>query len=139
MNRKEFLQKVGFGAAIALVPACVGGLATSCSSENPTVTAPKNVNFTIDVSTGALSANGGFLVINGIIIARTISGAFIAVSSACTHQGTTINYNSTNNNFVCPNHGAHFDSSGAVTQGPAAVNLTSYHTQLTGNTLNVYS
>jgi len=139
MNRKEFLQKVGFGAAIALVPVCVGGIATSCSSENPTITAPTNVNFTIDVSSGALSTNGGFLVINGIIIAKTMSGSFIAVSAACTHQGTNINYNSTNNNFICPNHGAHFNSSGVVTQGPASVNLTNYNTQLTGNMLKVYS
>lgn len=139
MNRKEFLQKVGFGAAIALVPICAGGLATSCSDEESKVAAPTNVNFTIDVSSGALATNGGFLVMKGIIIAKTLAGRFIAVAAACTHQGTTVNYVSTDNNFVCPNHQAHFDSSGVVTKGPAAVNLTSYQTKLNGNMLNIYS
>ena len=140
MTRKEFFEKVGIGVAIAIIPGCVGGLAASCSKEdNKTIAAPTNVNFTIDVSTGALSANGGFLVINGIVIARTTTGAFLAVSAACTHQGTTVNYNSTNNDFVCPNHGAKFNSTGAVIQGPAGSNLATYNTLLTGTTLKVYS
>ena len=140
MTRKEFLEKVGIGAAIALVPACVGGLATGCSKEdNNPIPAPTNVNFTLDVSSGALATNGGFLVTNGIIVARTTTGTFIAVSAACTHQGTTINYNASGNNFICPHHGAQFNSTGVVTLGPASSNLASYHTLLTGTSLKVYS
>lgn len=139
MTRKEFLNRVGFGAAIAIVPGCIAGLATSCSSDSAPVVAPSNVDFTVDVSSGALASNGGFLVTNGIVVARTTSGSYIAVSAACTHEGTTVNYKSSSNNFVCPNHGAKFSSNGTVTQGPASSNLKSYNTQLSGNTLRVYS
>ena len=96
-------------------------------------------DFTVDVSSGSLATNGGFMVSNGVIIARTNTGTFLAVAAACTHQGTNINYNASGNNFVCPNHGAQFDSTGNVTQGPASTNLTQYNTTLTGTSLRVFS
>ncbi len=139
MDRKEFLNQVGIGAAALLVPACIGGLA-ACGKSNTGVPAvPTNVDFNVDVSSGALATNGGFLVMNGIIIARTSTGTFLAVSAACTHQGTNVNYVAGSNKFVCPNHGAQFSSTGVVTQGPATKNLTSYSTSLNGNTLRVFS
>ena len=138
MTRKEFFAKVGFGAAAALVPACVAGLATSCTPES-TTSAPTNVDFTLEISTGALSINGGHIVTRGIVVARTTSGTFIAVSAACSHEGTYVNYSSASNSFICPNHGAKFSSTGAVTHGPASSNLAQYHTTLTGTSLRVYS
>lgn len=142
MNRKEFFSKVGFGAAMVLVPACILGLETSCSKDNPQ---PNNsptgaVDFTIDVSTGALATAGGSVVQNGIIIAKTLTGNnFIAVAVACTHAGTSINYVSSTNSFLCPNHSAEFSSTGAVTRGPASSNLKQFNTTLTGTSLRVYS
>src|ERR1700747_2248647 len=115
MDRKEFLSQLGIGAAALLVPVCIGGL-SSCKKKNP---APTNVNFTVDTSTGALASNGGFIINSGVIVARTNSGTFIAVSAACTHQGAIVNYYASNNEFVCPQHGAVFSSTGAVLQGPA--------------------
>jgi len=140
MDRKNFLSQVGVGAAAFLAPICLGGIA-GCgkSSNDSTPSAPSNVDFTLDVSSGALASNGGFLVSQGILVARTNAGAFLAVSAACTHQGTTVNYNAANNNFVCPNHGAKFSSSGMVTLGPATTNLKSYNTSLTNSTLRIYS
>jgi cytochrome b6-f complex iron-sulfur subunit len=143
MDRKEFFSKVGFGAAAALLPACIAGIATSCSSDNSTspspAPAPSGVDFLLDVSTGSLTTNGGFLVTKGIVVARINSGTYIAVSASCTHEGTNVNYNASGNNFICPNHGAQFSSTGAVTQGPANTNLKKYNTTLTGNSLRVYS
>ena len=139
MNRKEFFARVGFGAAAVLIPACIGGLASSCEKEDTPKAAPTNVNFTVDVSSGPLSVNGGFLSLNGIIVARTNDGAYLAVSSSCTHQGTNVNYFAAENDFVCPNHDAKFSGTGAVIQGPANRPLTKYNTTLTGNSLRVYS
>ena len=139
MTRKDFFSRVGFGAAMVLVPGCISGLATSCSTDGSPSAAPTNVDFTLDVSTGSLSANGGYLVHSGIVVARTNSGDFLAVSASCTHQGTNVNYNASGNKFVCPNHGAQFSSTGVVTQGPANSNLTNYNTVLTGNSLHVFS
>jgi cytochrome b6-f complex iron-sulfur subunit len=140
MDRKDFLSQVGVGAAAFLAPICLGGIA-GCgkSSKNSTPSAPSNVDFTLDVSSGALASNGGYLVSQGILVARTNSGTFLAVSAACTHEGTSVTYNAANNNFVCPNHGAKFSSSGMVTLGPATTNLKSYNTSLTNSTLRIFS
>ncbi len=134
MNRKDFLAQVGIGAAIVLAPACIGGLAGCKKSSTSTL-----VDFTVDTSSGALATNGGFIVKDKVIVARTNSGTFIAVAAACTHEGTTVNYNASSNSFICPNHQAHFSSTGAVTQGPASTNLTQYKTTLTGTQLRVFS
>ncbi|MFV5697603.1 ubiquinol-cytochrome c reductase iron-sulfur subunit [Flavobacterium sp. ZT3R17] len=139
MNRKEFFARVGFGAAAVLLPACVAGLATSCSSDGTTSGTTAGVDFTVDVSSGTLATNGGFMVSQGIVIARTLTGDFIAVSASCTHEGTSVNYNSGGNKFVCPNHGAQFSSTGTVTLGPATRNLTKYNTSLSGSTLRIFS
>ena len=135
MDRKEFFSKVGFGAALLLVPSCIGGLTSSCSSDGNTSNPPSNVDFTVDTSTGSLVNNGGYIVQNGIIIARTLTGTFLAVSSACTHEGTTVNYSAPGNEFICPNHNAKFSSTGVVTRGPANRNLTQYQVEIISPTL----
>lgn len=137
ITRKDFLRLTGLGAAV-LLPACVGGL-SSCSDEGSPGPAPTNVDFTLDVSTGALASNGGSVVKDGIIVARTNGGDFIAVSVACTHEGVGIGYVAADNKFQCPRHGAEFSSTGVVTRGPASRNLTRYNTTLSGNSLRVFS
>lgn len=134
MSRLEFLERIG--ASATLLPLCLGML-TGCSSQSDPAPTPSSVDFTLDVSTGALSQNGGYLVKNGVLIARTTSGNFLAVSAACTHEGTTITYQAAQNDFYCPNHGAMFSSTGVVTRGPAARSLTRYTAMLTGTSLHV--
>jgi cytochrome b6-f complex iron-sulfur subunit len=76
---------------------------------------------------------------NGIIVARTTSGAYLAVSQACTHEGTTVTYQLNGDRFFCPNHGSTFSTTGAVLNGPANRALTQYKTSLAGNNLRVFS
>ena len=137
MTRKEFLEQVGIGGAVALLATCGVG----CEKANTPAPAPQTpaVDFTVSVASGALSSNGGFIIQSGIIIARTMSATYIAVAAACTHAGSTIGYNSATNDFTCPNHGAKFDANGAVTNGPATTALTKYNTSLSGTTLRVFS
>lgn len=137
ISRTEFLRLTGLSAAV-LLPACLGGL-SSCDDHETPGPAPTGVDFTLDVSTGALSSNGGSLVKDGIIVARTNSGDFIAVSAACTHEGAIIGFDAGANNFSCPRHGAQFSTTGAVTRGPANRNLVKYNTELSGNSLRVFS
>lgn len=140
MNRKDFFAKVGFGAAAALLPACVAGLATSCSNDGGTGgVAPSSVDFTLDISTGSLSADKGFLVTNKIVVARVTATTFIAVSAACTHEGTNVNYVGSSNSFHCPNHGANFSNTGTHLNGPGSGNLKQYNAVLTGNSLRIYT
>jgi len=129
ITRKEFIEQVGIGSAFLVLAACAG----SCKKTST------SVNFTVDVSSGALATNGGYLVQNGVIIARTTSGTFIAVSATCTHQGGTLGYSSGSNTFVCPLHGATFNSSGGVVSGPATTAVQKYNTTLSGTSLRVYS
>lgn len=142
MNRKQFFEKVGFGAVAVIIPACIAGVATSCTSDSVSgssvVTPPTNVDFNLDISTGSLATNGGYLVTNGIVVARTLTGDFLAVSASCPHEGTNVKYNSSGNDFFCPNHNAKFTDKGVVTQGPATSNLKEYKTTLTGSTLRVF-
>jgi len=135
MTRKEFMMRVG--VSTMAIPVCFGML-EGCSSQNP-VPVPTNVDFTLDVSTGNLSKDGGYLVKSGVLVARISSREFIAVSAACTHEGTTVQYNSGRNDLECPSHGATFDNSGKVTKGPARNNLAQYQTSLSGNSLRVFS
>jgi cytochrome b6-f complex iron-sulfur subunit len=139
ISRKDFLSQVGAGAAFLLLPACL----TSCNKNSTTPATSSgstaSVDFTIDVSTGTLSKNGGSLIKSGVIVARTSAGAFIAVASACTHQGTNVQYTSSSNDFVCPSHGATFDANGKVLSGPASTQLQKFNTTLTGTSLRVFS
>ena len=138
MDRKEFLVTLGKGAAVAGLVYCVG-----CASNNTDVpTAPRNVDMTLDLTQSANSALtnvGGSLVNNGIIIGRTGSTSFVAVSAACTHQGTTIQFQLNNNRFYCNNHGSTYALDGTVTNGPATRALVKYNTTFNGNSLRIYS
>lgn len=132
MNRKDFIAQVSFGAAALLAAQCGIGCNKNTNNSGP-------VDFTTDIGTGPLAANGGYLIKNGVIVARTLTGDFIAVSASCTHEGTAVNFNAAGNSFVCPTHGATFSAVGAVTRGPANSNLTKYNTSLSGTTLRIYA
>lgn len=134
MDRKEFLSLLGFSAVAASLPMCMGG----CSKTTDTM----NVDFTLDLSQSAYSAlntNGGYLIHNGVIVAKTTTGEYIAVSASCTHEGANVNFKSSNNQFICPRHGATFSSSGSAVSGPTSGNLQKMNTSLSGNNLRVYS
>lgn len=135
MDRKEFLTLTGMSLGAFVLATCGVG----CKKEEEE-TASKN--FTLDLNASAnaaLKTNGGSIVNDGVIVARTNSGNYIAVAAACTHQGTTINYEAANSRFKCPNHGAVFNESGGVVSGPAGKALTQYKTELNGTSLRVFS
>jgi len=113
-----------------------------CKKEASVEAAPTHDDFTLDLSASfnsALNRDGGYFYSNGIIIARTLNGGYIAVSKACTHEGTAVVFDSTNNRFYCNNLGGIFFTSGTVTGGPARKSLTKYNTSLSGTSLRVYS
>ena len=136
MDRKEFLSQLGMGAAGLVLFGCLGGC------EKDTVpAAPTNVNLTLDLTSTSYSkllTPGQFAYTNnGIIVAQTNSGSYIAVSQYCTHQGVTVNYEATANDFYCSAHGSKFSATGAVVNGPAGSPLKQYTVTKTGNTLTI--
>lgn len=149
MKRHEFFSAFGVTAGMLFMAPVIN----SCSKNDTVATdvtpAGSNTNgttgavdFTLDLSTSTYSVlnnNGGSIVKNGVIIAKTSSGAYVALASACTHEGTTIGFDSAANRFHCPNHGSNFGLDGALQNGPATSALKKYNTQLTGTSLRIFA
>lgn len=138
MDRKEFLATLGKGAAVAAALYCVGCSANSAAPTEPAA----NVDFTLDLGQSAyqvLQSTGGSVYKDSIIIARVSQTEFVAVSQICTHQGSTIQYDSANKRFHCPSHGSNFSLDGSVINGPAGRALVKYNTSLSGNSLRIFS
>lgn len=144
MDRKEFLSLLGLTVGGGVAIACLN----SCSKESTVTPGGSSgggnsgkIDFTLnlaDATNAVLNNNGGFLVKNGVIVARTQGGVYIAVAAACTHQGTIIQYQGNNQRFFCPNHGSTFSETGSVLNGPATGALKQYRTELSGSSLRVF-
>lgn len=143
MKRYEFLTVLGVSAGTVIFAPFLA----SCSKELTLTTDPiplgaSGVDFALDLTQPAYSVlltNGGSLVKSGIIIARTSAGAYVAVASACTHEGATVVFDSPNSKFNCPNHGSNFGTNGSLLNGPATSALKMYNTQLTGTSLRIFA
>ncbi len=136
MKRAQFIKIVGAGTV-----ACACGQLVSCSSNtaNPT---PSTVDFKLDLTlsaNAALNSDGGSVSSQGIIVVRISAGNFVALSQACTHQGTPVVFQRAANNFFCSNHGSTFSLTGEVTKGPAVSALRRFNTELTGTSLRIFS
>jgi cytochrome b6-f complex iron-sulfur subunit len=144
MKRNEFFSAIGISAGmIYLAPVLAS---CSKSSMDTTTSAGGNggaVDFTLDLTSptyAALNTNGGSIVKDNIIIAKTSTGVYVAVTSICTHQQyNPIAFESANSRFHCPNHGSNFGLDGSVINGPATAALKKYNTQLTGTSLRIYA
>ncbi len=140
MDRKDFFKMLGVNSAAGLATVCLA----SCNKEKTSgnYPGPSNVNFSLDLTAtqnAALNNGGGYVYSNGVIVAKTLAGAYIAVSQACTHQGVTVTYNGPNKTFYCPSHAANYSETGTVLGGPPNVPLTQYQTALSGTMLRVFS
>ncbi|MDJ1493574.1 Rieske (2Fe-2S) protein [Cytophagaceae bacterium DM2B3-1] len=160
MKRSEFLKNLGLSSAALMSIYCLGGL-TSCASESPqpnnntggnggggnTVagftgnakTSAGKISFTLDLTTDnfkSLLTEGSYLYPNSgdVIVAKVKGGGFVALSKACTHQGTTVTYRLNQNDFYCDNHGSEFSTTGSVENGPATAGLTLYAASLDATT-----
>lgn len=139
IDRKDFLKQVGVGFGAIVLMNCLQSCGeTEIPDPNPGGNSGK-VDFSVDISATAnkaLQTKGGFLVVSDqkVIIARTLADNWIAVSSVCTHESTTVKYISGSSIFQCPNHGSEFKENGAVSKGPAASALKKYNVTFTANT-----
>ncbi|CAH0994254.1 hypothetical protein EMA8858_00363 [Emticicia aquatica] len=139
ISRNAFLRKMGFGSAAMLALLCTGEL-TSCT--NATVApASGSVDFTIDLTNAAniaLTKNGGYIIQNNIVIAKTSLGTYAAVTLVCSHeQRKEVMYRT--DRFYCSAHGAEFDNTGKGLNSNGKKGIAAYKTELTGTTLRVYA
>ena len=146
MRRQDFLTALGISAGTVIFAPFL----TSCSKSGALSTdtgtgGPGAIDFTLDLTVPAnatLNNNGGYLAASGVIVARTSTGAYVAVANSCTHQGYVLAFNP-DDKFHCQNpgagHGSVFGSNGAVVNGPATTALKTYNTTLTGTSLRVFA
>lgn len=134
MTRKDFLEKVGIGAAFVLTTACLG----SCGAE--TNLGPIDLEIDLsDTSNAALQNNGGYVIIdNQVVIARDNDGELLAATRICSHEQQK-EIILRDNEWYCTDHGARFDLNGTGLNENGRKNLTIYNTQLNGNILRVFS
>ena len=116
-------------AGSATITATCGGKSATCAV---TVSAGSTTTMAVNpASFPALATVGGYCSVGNsstgvpVGVCRTATSTYVAYSLSCTHQGTTIQTNTTGG-WTCPNHGAMFSSTGVVTKGPATTNLTSF-------------
>jgi Rieske Fe-S protein len=121
VSRREFVSAATLSAVALALTACGGG---GDDSTGPIDTGVGTVNITL-ADFPALATVGRPAVVRPsprVAMVRTASGAFIAYSLSCTHQGSPVNIEA-DNSLRCPNHGARFTAEGVWTGGQATRNL----------------
>ncbi len=143
MNRKDFMQLFGLGAASLLASACLGGCGSSAGGDPTPVAAATGVNLMVDL-TAATSvplsdATVGYIYVDSraIIVAKTTAGTYLAFQAPCPHQGASVYFNPSESRFICPNHNAIFNLSGGVVSGPVSSGLRQYTVAQGGTTLTI--
>jgi cytochrome b6-f complex iron-sulfur subunit len=139
MNRRDLVQKIVLGGTILVF---VPSVLNSCTKDpvpdpggNPPGT-KINLDLTL-ADNSSLNSTGGSKIVQGIIVVNTGNGIYIALSSACTHAGCTVGYDSGAGNIKCPCHGSVYSTTGSVVTGPAPTALQSYPVTKTGNILTI--
>lgn len=143
MERKEFLKSMGTGAAFVLTYGCLSG----CSKdEDIPFIAPNGSNlpsntilFTINLTSqeaSNLQEEGGYIIQDDIVVARSLSGAFVAAAVICTHESRK-EVTFKENEFLCTAHGARFDQSGIGLNEFGNKGLKIYETLLEGDILTI--
>jgi cytochrome b6-f complex iron-sulfur subunit len=134
MERREFLEKLGIGAAFVITSTCM----QSCSKDS---SGPVDFTLNLDDAANAnLKANGGYVVSNSTVVARTLAGDYVAVPLKCSHDGLNqVQYRKSSNTFFCTAHGAEFSLAGSGLNSTGKNGLTLYKTTLTGTSLRVVS
>ncbi|MGF7213911.1 cytochrome b6-f complex iron-sulfur subunit [Spirosoma lacussanchae] len=128
IDRQHFFRLVGTGIGAILLNRCLAGCAAQ-GNDDPIRPATEKLDFTLrldDKNNENLNVNGGYVIANDVIVARTKDGNFVAVSAECTHAGTKLTFKSASDQFYCPLHLSRFDTSGKVLVGPASLPLKQY-------------
>jgi cytochrome b6-f complex iron-sulfur subunit len=136
MDRREFLEKIGIGAAFAITSVCF----QSCKGDD--VEAPAAVvDFTLDTTVETkLQTKGNYVIKNGVVVAYGNDGNYYACTVVCSHEDLKkMIYNKTTNEFFCTEHDARFDLQGKGLNKNGNKNIKVYNTTLTGTSLRVFS
>ena len=131
-ERRRFLSAALAASVLGVLAACgvgvIGGVSGPGDNPPPGGGGGTPTGLVVSLANfSALGTNGGIARVDGGVgtptaVVRVSATSYRAFSMVCPHQGTTVNIVS--GGFSCPNHGAAFSSTGAVTNGPATSGLT---------------
>ncbi len=139
MKRKEFIEKLGIGAAFVLTSTCLGG----CTRDNAEPI--KDLDLLIDLTKDEyleLQNFGSYVVIKDsqVVVARSNSGEYVAATLICSHdQLEQITYNDSEGGWLCTAHAARFKEDGEGLNANGSKNLQIFTTELDGDILRVTS
>ncbi|MBO0947218.1 QcrA and Rieske domain-containing protein [Fibrella forsythiae] len=125
LTRIDFMRLVGTSIGLIAFTNCV----SACGKETGDLAPAASVDFTVNWAKSPysnLQTKGGYVVEQGVIVAQTLAGDFVAVSAVCTHDKNTLVFQGTSNRFYCPAHQSAFSTTGAVQNGPAVNSLKTY-------------
>jgi len=71
------------------------------------------------------------------VLLRKLDGSLIAFSAICTHLGCIVQWEKDKQDFLCPCHGGHYNSDGAVTAGPPPKPLPKIPFSVAGGNITV--
>ena len=94
----------GASATPTATPSASAPTAGTVISGAPSLAAGQALNFSAGGTEAVLVKDGS---------------TYRAFERACTHQGTSVDWQAGSGDFLCPNHGARFSATGQVTMGPA--------------------
>ena len=145
-SRRTLLRGLGAASALVVVRGVTG--CTSPSSNLPTGStttascAASGVCVDLTDKANAPLANaGGALLVDAlgdtIMLIRTSASDVVALSALCTHQGCSMDFDSSRSLVTCPCHGSEFSEAGAVVQGPATRPLKVYTATLANQMLTI--
>jgi len=143
-TRREFCAGCGKAAALLALAASAAcgdsqtgpsGNTQSLASVSSTVSGR---TVTVPIGAGSALASTGAMAITqtsigSFLLARTSASSLTVLTAVCTHEQSTINLSDGGSNFVCPNHGSTFTSSGAVVKGPANRSLQQFPATISGD------
>ena len=144
-TRREFCAGCGKAAALlalAASSAACGGSPTGPSGNTqslPSVSSTVSGRVvTVPIGAGSALASTGAMAltqtsIGSFLLARTSATTLTVLTAVCTHEQATINLSDGGSNFVCPNHGSTFTTTGAVVKGPANRSLTQFPATISGD------
>lgn len=136
MNRRTFMTWVGVGGLASSLPVALA----ACSPTNKTESSP-NIEFQPVGSVEELDKSSQLLKkspVGSVLVVRTAAtNELSAVNPTCTHAGCVVQWQGTQEKFVCPCHGSEFGTDGKVLKGPAKNPLKTYQAKIEGNSVLV--
>jgi thiosulfate dehydrogenase [quinone] large subunit len=163
LDRRTVVQKAGIAALVGAATALTGGLTAAIGravggtrSGTPAAAPPTHSAASTPTSSSPAAAAGTPIGAASAValgqarsftdpasgapawVVHASAGSFVAFSAVCTHAGCPVQFDASNEQFVCPCHGGLYDArTGRVLAGPPPAPLQQIPVRVVGGQLRV--